>query len=157
MFGAEGASAAARGDPSSTSPMEAEQQPLTNATDPFTNDPWPEEIFQCDVGYPESINLGDEPPERIRDSPLVVPEREGHGGQRTQALSTIQFLSAHQPPRTRSPPTSITPNNRNATQQSNHVNQSNGQSARASVQLSDRSRHLAAKYGIDLTESRPVR
>jgi hypothetical protein len=65
--------------------------------------------------------------------------------------------------RTHSPPTPITPNNRNATRQSNHVNQSNGQSARASVQFSDRverSRYLAAKYGIDLIEpewARPVR
>jgi hypothetical protein len=79
------------------------------------------------------------------------------------ALSTIQCLSAHQPPRTHSPSTTMTPNNRNATRQSNHVNQSNGQSARASAQLGDRlerSRHLAAKYGIDLIESewaRPVR
>ena len=79
------------------------------------------------------------------------------------ALSTVQCLSAHQPLRTHSPPTSITSNNRNATRPSNHVNQSNGQSARASAQLSDRherSRYLSAKYGIDLIESdwaKPVR
>jgi hypothetical protein len=59
----------------------------TNATDPFTNDLWLEEIFQCDVGCSESINLGDEPPVRICDSPLVVPEREGHGGQRSPGIS----------------------------------------------------------------------
>ena len=65
--------------------------------------------------------------------------------------------------RTRPPPTSIPSNSRNATRQSNHVNQSNGQPARTRAQISDRlerSRHLSAKYGIELIESewaRPVR
>jgi hypothetical protein len=62
-----------------------------SATDPLTNDLLLEEIFQCDVECPESINLGDEPLVRICDSPLVVPEREGHGGRRSPGISRNTF------------------------------------------------------------------
>jgi hypothetical protein len=78
-------------------------------------------------------------------------------------LSTVQYLWCSSAARTRSPPISMPSNSRNATRQSNHVNQSNGQSARTRAQLSDRlerSRHLSTKYGIELVESewaRPVR
>jgi hypothetical protein len=58
--------------------------------------------------------------------------------------------------RTRSPPTSLPSTTRNAAQETNRVNLTNGQSTRTSARFPDRferNRALFTKYGLDITES----